>query len=96
MEFESLEAHPKHTLIAIGTHGFVKSLDNRAIFAEQVQKIVEELEPTGICVYGSDTDDIFGYARLKGIPIYQYDSYTMKENAKDRAHHLSEENEDER
>ena len=86
----SLEAYPKHTLIAIGTHGFTKRLDNRHIFIEQVQKIVDELEPIGICVYGLASDEIFGYARLKGIPIYQYDSYTMKENAKDKERRLSE------
>ena len=86
----SLEAYPKHILIAIGTHGFTKRLDNRHIFIEQVQKIVDELEPIGICVYGPASNDIFGYARLKGIPIYQYDSYTMKENAKDKERRLSE------
>ena len=86
----SLEEYPKHTLIAVGTHGFTKRLDNRHIFIEQVQKIVDELEPIGICVYGPASDDIFGYARLKGIPIYQYDSYTMKENAKDKERRLSE------
>ena len=86
----SLEAYPKHTLIAVGTHGFTKRLDNRHIFIEQVQKIVDELEPIGICVYGPASNDIFGYARLKGIPIYQYDSYTMKENAKDKERRLSE------
>ena len=86
----SLDAYPKHTLIAIGTHGFTKRLDNRHIFIEQVQKIVDELEPIGICVYGPASDDIFGYARLKGIPIYQYESYTMKENAKDKERRLSE------
>lgn len=86
----SLEAYPKHTLIAIGTHGFTKRLSNRYIFIEQVQKIVDELEPSGICVYGSASDEVFGYARLKGIPIYQYDSYTMKENAKDKRRRLSE------
>ena len=86
----SLEAYPKHTLIGIGSNGFVKRLDNRYIFADQVQKIVDELEPSGICVYGFDIDEIFAYPRLKGIPIYQYDSYTMKENAKDRKRNLSE------
>lgn len=86
----SLEAYPKHTLIAIGTHGFTKRLDNRTIFVEQVHKIVDELEPIGICVYGPASDEIFGYARLKGIHIYQYDSYTMKENAKDKERRLYE------
>ena len=85
----SLEAYPKHTLIEIGTHGFIKKLDNRIIISEQVQKIVDELEPAGICVYGPALEEIFGYARLKGIPIYQYDSYTMKENAKDKERKLS-------
>ena len=92
----SLEAYPKHTLIAIGTHGFTKLLDNRYVFADQVMRIVDALEPSGICVYGSAPDEIFGYARLKGIPIYQYDSYTMKENAKDKAKRLSEVNHHER
>ena len=87
----SLEAYPKRTLIAIGTHGFTKLLENRHVFAEQVNKIVDELEPAGICVYGPASDEIFEYAKSKGIPIYQYDSYTMKENAKDKKRKLSEE-----
>ena len=91
----SLEAYPHHTLIAIGTHGFTKRLDNRHIFKEQVHEIVDELEPSGICIYGPASDEIFGYARLKGIPIYQYDSYTMKENAKDKKCKLSEEDHNE-
>ena len=86
----SLEAYPKHALIAVGTNGFIKILENRHIFAEQIQKVVDYLEPSGICVYGPTPDEIFGYVRLKGIPIYQYDSYTMKENAKDKQRKLSE------
>lgn len=92
----SLEAYPKHTLIAIGTNGFVKRLDNRYIFANQVMRIVDVLEPSGIIVYGIEDDEIFGYVRLRGIPIYQYDSYTMKENKKDKIRLLSEECRDER
>jgi len=91
-----LEAFPKHTLIAIGSHGFVRKLDNRYIFADQVMHIVDVLQPTGIIVYGPVSDEVFGYARLKGIPIYQYDSYTMKENTKDKLHKLSEVNQNER
>ena len=92
----SLEAYPMHTLITIGTHGFTHRLDNRAIFKNQVNTIVDTLEPSGICVYGPASDEIFGYAKEKGIPIYQYDSYTMKENAKDREYRLSKEGLDER
>ncbi len=86
----SLEAYPKHTLIAIGTNGFIKRLNNRYIFAEQVQKIVDFLEPSGICVYGPVDDEIFNYVILKGISIYQFDSFTMKENARDKENHLLE------
>ena len=85
-----LDAFPKHSLIAIGTHGFTHRKDNRTIFAEQIKIVVDRLEPIGICVYGPASDEFFGYARSKGVEIYQYDSYTMKENAKDKARRLSE------
>lgn len=92
----SLEAYPKHTLISIGTNGFTRTLDNRYIFAKQIQMIIDELEPSGICVYGPASNELFGIARLRGIPIYQYDSYTMKENEKDRIRKLSKEVSNER
>ncbi len=60
-----------------------------------MKKIVDTLEPTGICVYGPTPDVIFDYVKTKGISIYQYDSYTMKENEKDRTRRLSENNRDE-
>ena len=86
----SLEAYPKHTLISIGTNGFVKLTSNKKIFSKQIQIVVDTLEPKGICVYGPAPDVLFEYVREKGIPIYQYDSYTMKENAKDKKRILSE------
>lgn len=76
----SLEAYPKNTLIAIGTNGFTKSVNNRCIFSNQVKTIVDALEPTGICVYGPTPNSIFEYARKKDIPIYQYNSYMMNRN----------------
>ena len=78
--YDSLEAYPKHHLIAIGTNGFTKSLKNRGIFKEQIELVVESLEPKGIVVYGPATDDLFESARERVIPIYQYDSYMMKRN----------------
>lgn len=80
----SLEAYPKGTLIAIGTNGFVKSLANRKILAEQIKIVIDELLPSGICVYGPDKDELFKYAKERNIPIYQYDSYTMKQNKLDK------------
>lgn len=92
----SLEAYPHHTLIAIGTNGFTHKLIVRRKFAEQMKVIVDTLNPSGICVYGPTPSEIFDYVRNKGIPIYQYDSYTMKENEKDKTQKLSEETSDER
>ena len=92
----SLEAYPKHTLISVGTNGFTHKLEVRNKFSEQMVQIVDTLQPSGICVYGPIPDEIFAYVKTKGIPIYQYDSYTMKENEKDRTRNLSGDNIDER
>lgn len=81
----ALSAYPKGTLIAIGTHGFTKRLDNREVFKNQVSITVEVVKPSGIVVYGAASEYIFEAAYKNDIPIYQYDSYTMKQNAKDKA-----------
>lgn len=81
----ALAAYPKHTLIAIGTNGFMLRKDNRALFTDQVTVTVNVLEPSGIIVYGPAYDDVFNAAHELEIPIYQYDSYTMQQNAADRA-----------
>lgn len=86
----SLEAYPHETLIAVGTNGFVHKLSVRNKFAEQIKIVVDTLKPIGICVYGPTPNEIFSYVRGKGIPIYQFDSYTMKENKKDKMLKFSE------
>ncbi len=76
----SLEAYPKNTLVSIGTNGFTKELANRRIFTEEVNQVVERLEPRGILVYGPAPEWLFRSAIDKDIPIYQYDSYMTKRN----------------
>lgn len=76
----SLEAYPKNTLISFGTNGFTKQLSNRQLFADEVDKIVESLEPSGIIAYGLAPDWLFRKALEKNIPVYQYDSYMMRRN----------------
>lgn len=92
----SLEAYPKNALIAVGTNGFIRKLEVRTKFREQMSRVIDILHPSGICVYGPTPDEIFSYAKSKGIPIYQYNSYTMKENEKDRVQKNCGENTDER
>lgn len=50
---EFLEAIPKHSLIAVGTHGFIKTISQKCEWYCFLEKVIEELEPTGIVVYGS-------------------------------------------
>lgn len=47
--------------------------------------VVDVLHPSGIIVYGPAAEYVFEAAIKAGIPIYKYDSYTMKQNAKDKA-----------
>lgn len=74
----ALEAFPKHTLIAIGTNGFIKAKDNHHIFSEEVKRVVSTLDPLGIIVYGSAPDWLFQSALAAQIPLYQYDSFMMR------------------
>lgn len=56
---EFLDAIPKHTLIAIGTHGFSKYKFEKYEWYCFLEKVIKELEPTGIVVYGSLNSPIF-------------------------------------
>lgn len=75
-----LDAIPKNCLIAVGTNGFTWNLENRKIFRNQMKIVLDVIHPTGIVVYGPAYDYVFESAIIAGIPIYQYDSHTMKRN----------------
>ena len=80
----SLDAYPKNTLISVGTNGFTWRTENREVFKKQIDIIVKKLSPSGILVYGPASNYIFSSAKDLNIPIYQYDSYTMQQNKKDK------------
>ena len=56
---EFLSAIPKHTLIAVGTHGFIKETYKKAEWYCFLEKIISTLEPSGIIVYGKLSGNIF-------------------------------------
>ena len=56
---EFLAAIPRKTLIAIGTHGFIKYKYEKYEWYCFLEKILMELEPRGVIVYGSLKDPIF-------------------------------------
>ena len=64
----------KHCVIAIGTHGNLKTIEDREIFLKGLDVIVKKLEPTVIVVYGSAPDKYFNKYRELGIEINQFDS----------------------
>ena len=84
-----LDAIPKECLIAIGTHGFTWRRNNRDTFRNQLDVAIDTLRPSGLVVYGQTYDDVFSRIYEQGIPVYQYDSHTMKRNAKVKAEKLS-------
>lgn len=56
---EFLSAIPKHCLIAIGTHGFIKEIPEKAEWYCFLEKVIKTLEPSGIIVYGNLSGKIF-------------------------------------
>ncbi len=61
-------------VIAVGSHGTIKLLEDRKYFIEGLDYIVKKLNPTAIVVYGSAPDKIFEKYKNKGIAIHQFDS----------------------
>lgn len=85
-----LDAIPRGCLVAVGTNGFMKELSNRQVFTDQVSIMVDVLRPKGILVYGQAYTSVFESAIENGVDIYQYDSHTMRRNAKVKSDAKSE------
>ena len=85
-----LDAIPKNCLIAVGTNGFIWRRDNRKAFRNQMNIVIDVLHPTGIIVYGQSYDYVFQTAINANIPIYQYDSHTIKRNAEVKSNKMLE------
>lgn len=68
----------KHGIIAIGSHGCIKLLDDRKYFINGLSYVVDKLEPTTIVIYGTAPDKIFEQYKEMGIEILQFDSDFMQ------------------
>ena len=64
----------KHCVIAVGTHGNLKLLEDREIFLKGLDIIVNRLEPIVIVVYGAAPEKYFKKYEKLGIQIVQFDS----------------------
>ncbi len=68
----------KHGIIAIGSHGCIKLLDDRKYFVNGLSYVVDKLEPTTIVIYGTAPDKIFRQYEEMDIEILQFDSDFMQ------------------
>lgn len=63
----------KRSVIAVGTLGTIKDVENRSFFVEGLEIVVDVLEPVAIIVYGSAPDSIFDGYRQAGIKIISFE-----------------------
>ena len=73
---------PSNSTIAIGSHGCIKLVRERAFFARGLDYAVNKLQPKTIIVYGTAPDEIFSKYRSAGISIVQLDSVFMSSHRK--------------
>ncbi len=73
---------PKHSVIAVGSHGCIKIHREQEYFVKGLEYAVTELKPETILVYGSAPDSIFGKYKDIGITVLQFDSDFMTTHRK--------------
>ena len=71
---------PHKGIIAIGSHGCIKLLEDRKYFVEGLDYVVKKLEPKVIIVYGAAPDYIFDKYKQQGIVVLQFDSDIAKKH----------------
>lgn len=66
----------KNSVVAIGTHGQMKSTENRELFLEGLPIMVATLSPHTIIIYGKAPDEIWSDYSDAGIEIINFPSET--------------------
>ncbi|MCK9199049.1 MAG: DUF4417 domain-containing protein [Bacilli bacterium] len=85
-----LKAIPKNSLIAFGTYGFIRTIKEQQVWFDTLHKVINQLKPSGVVVYGSLPKDLRRWIDLYQVPVYLYESYTslkmkeVKKNANQR------------
>ena len=65
-------------IVAVGTHGCIKSRVDKDYFQKGLAELVEKLSPKTIIVYGATPDDIFKVYKDAGIEIISFESEFSK------------------
>lgn len=74
---------PQESIIAIGSHGCIKLLQERPYFIDGLEHVVKTLKPKCIIVYGAAPAYIFDKYKQYGIEIIQFDSSFTSAHRKD-------------
>ena len=56
---EFFTAIPKNTIVAVGTHGFIKTKQEKYEWYDFLEMVIAELEPSSIVVYGTLNGEMF-------------------------------------
>ncbi len=60
--------------IAVGTHGCIKTIEEKQMFIRGFDYVVQALKPKNIVVYGRMPDKLFCLAKMYGINLIQFES----------------------
>lgn len=74
---EFLDAIPKHSIIAVGTHGFIKTTNEKYEWYCFLDTIITKLDPKKIIVYGTLSSKIFDDIKQRQEFVL-YDSWIAK------------------
>lgn len=64
----------RHSTIAVGTHGCIKSLEYKQLFTKGFDYVIQKLQPKTVIVYGRAPERLFCIARLYGVEVILYES----------------------
>jgi len=68
----------KNSVVAVGTHGQMKSKANRELFTRGLPVMISTLSPHTIIVYGNAPDDVFGKYKTQDMKIIVFKSETAR------------------
>ena len=63
----------KNCVISVGSHGTIKNVEDRTIFANGLDFVIKRLHPIAIVVYGACPDAIFDKYKQRGVQIIHFE-----------------------
>ena len=74
---------PKHTIVAVSTHGCIRSNKQKQLFKTGIEAMLDWLEPKAVLVHGYMPDSVFA-PFLSQVPFHRYASQFEKTHCEER------------